>query len=215
MQFKDYTIELYMNALSSTNPTPGGGTSSALTAAMGLSFIAMVANISLTKNCFLPHKNELQTIADKALALRKDFFEFMDSDSKAYNNLIKTVNQKGSHKESEFKQLKQEKLLACIKEPFFMLKKIEEGLHLAETLSKNFYKPTASDLGIAARNLDNSAFGVYLTIHINKNHIISNEFISNIIHESDIILKNISELNSCVSKRITAIIGSGFVNEKD
>jgi formiminotetrahydrofolate cyclodeaminase len=157
MRLVDQTLESFSGALASASPTPGGGTCSALNALVGASFIAMVAGITVEKPDFTDAKPELRRIMDEAEKLRRLFLRLIDEDSAAYERFA-------SAKSGEEAAAA---LRACVRPPFELLEGAAAALRLAGRLSVRYYPPTASDVGIAALNLETACRGAYLTVSIN------------------------------------------------
>jgi formiminotetrahydrofolate cyclodeaminase len=200
MKFKDFTIDDYTKALASDFPTPGGGTTAALAAALGSSFIAMVAKITINKGEFPEQRNKLEKIITAAERLRLEFMQYMDNDTKAYNKILTLNNmfKEGKITETVFLSKKQEALKECIKQPFLILETCKKAISLAKVLSNNYYKATSSDLSLAAKLINTSSFGVYNTILSNKNRILDVRYMSFFIHKSNIMYKSIETISLVV-----------------
>jgi methenyltetrahydrofolate cyclohydrolase len=84
---KDYnkhTLTEYIEALSSRNPVPGGGSVSSLNGALGAALIEMVANYSVGKTGSAVGERKIQSILKTAGELRVRFLELVDEDARAY-----------------------------------------------------------------------------------------------------------------------------------
>lgn len=90
MKFKNYSINQYINALSKKEPTPGGGSASALTAATAMGLILMVTEYSIgRKSNTMAVERRLATIKSKAKTLRDDLVRHIDLDAEAYTQVVK------------------------------------------------------------------------------------------------------------------------------
>jgi formiminotetrahydrofolate cyclodeaminase len=157
MKLTGLTLEKFGEMLASSSPTPGGGTCSALNALLGASFIAMTARISAGKEDFSGEEQTLVRIADEAEKLRSVFLRLVDEDSAAYERFAAAKT--GAEAEAA--------LRGCLKPPFELLEASARALKLERELLGRYYLPTASDLGIAALNLETASRGAYLTVNIN------------------------------------------------
>lgn len=88
INFKDKTLQEYLDRLSAREPVPGGGSAAALSGALGAGLIAMVARYSLgrkanTKNV----ERRLTKILEQSESLRHRFLELTSLDSAAYLQL--------------------------------------------------------------------------------------------------------------------------------
>src|ERR1700684_649054 len=85
INFKDKTLQEYLDQLSRREPVPGGGSAAALTAAMGGGLISMVTNYSIgrTSNSKTVEKR-LSQILVKSEPIRLRLLELTSLDSEAY-----------------------------------------------------------------------------------------------------------------------------------
>jgi formiminotetrahydrofolate cyclodeaminase len=178
MKLIEQTIIKYSELLASPHPTPGGGTSSSLSALLGSAFLTMIARISAGKKSSAAQKEELKKIEADAESLRLKFLALIDKDTESYNNIIAVRRFTKSIEGEKIKSA--EKLQAALKEavktPFELLQNSLAALFLASSLSNFYYTGIASDLGIAANCLLTAARGAHLTILININSINDDEF---------------------------------------
>jgi len=87
VKYINCAIKVYLNALSSRTPTPGGGSAAALFGATACALAEMVVNYSDNKN---------KTIKKAKAALKRQrslFMALMDEDAIAYKKLIKEKTQ--------------------------------------------------------------------------------------------------------------------------
>jgi len=98
-KYKNYTLHRYLQAVSEKKPTPGGGSVAALTGALGVSLIMMVANYSKGKNGSKGADRKIESIFLRAEKIKKSLLECVDLDAEAY---MKVVNaSKKSQKEKK------------------------------------------------------------------------------------------------------------------
>jgi formiminotetrahydrofolate cyclodeaminase len=92
----------YLEALASAEPTPGGGSASALVGATGAALIAMAARITLQSKRFVGVHIEAERIAAEADELRAAFARSGETDEAAYAALAAAYRMpKGSEAERE------------------------------------------------------------------------------------------------------------------
>jgi methenyltetrahydrofolate cyclohydrolase len=85
INFKDNTLQEYLDQLSRREPVPGGGSAAALTAAMGLALISMVTNYSIgRKSNTSAVDKRLARILAKSEPIRLRLLELTSLDSEAY-----------------------------------------------------------------------------------------------------------------------------------
>jgi formiminotetrahydrofolate cyclodeaminase len=190
----EQNLEGFSLLIASGSPVPGGGSGAALTAALGASFIVMVARITAEKHDFAvcgreqgcgrlcEHGcgQELGRVAEKADELRRLFLRLVDEDAAAYGRFAAARKTPAASAA--------EALRGCVEPPLELLKGAYSGLLLAQELAASYYPPTASDIGIAALNLETAARGAYLTVHINLKHIKDSAFVVETAKKSRAIL---------------------------
>ena len=87
MKYIDSSLKKYLDELASDSPTPGGGGTSALVAALGIALVAMVARIALKRLDPARRKSLSRTI--KVLEhLKCDTEQIIDLDPKVYQEVM-------------------------------------------------------------------------------------------------------------------------------
>jgi len=119
INFKDNTLQEYLDQLSRREPVPGGGSAAALTGAMALALISMVTNYSIgRKSNTKAIDQRLNKILSQSEPMRLRLLELTSLDSEAYlkvtaaRNLDKAAQKKAS---KEAKAVPQEICKLCYK----------------------------------------------------------------------------------------------------
>ena len=81
------TLHRYLDDLASAQPTPGGGSTAALSGAMGAALASMVCRITLGKESYADVKQEIEELLRKTEYLRSRFQQLMQEDIEAYGHL--------------------------------------------------------------------------------------------------------------------------------
>ena len=81
-------MEAYIEALASTEPTPGGGSAAAVVGAMGAALLVMVGRITLGSARLVAVHPAAQRVVDNADALRLDFLDARVRDEIAYRAVV-------------------------------------------------------------------------------------------------------------------------------
>lgn len=87
MKYIDSSLKKYLDELASDSPTPGGGGTSALVAALGIALVAMVARIGSRKLEGKP-RADAERIIGTLEKLRHDTEEVIDLDPKVYQEVM-------------------------------------------------------------------------------------------------------------------------------
>jgi formiminotetrahydrofolate cyclodeaminase len=164
MKLIEQTIGVYSDLLASDFPTPGGGSTAALNGMLGCSFIIKIARITLKKAGAAGDTALLRRIAAQAESRRQELLALIDEDTAAYNGIMAALSRpKGDSLRGALK--------IAVETPLRILQASLAALDAARSLSENYYAGTASDLALAALNLEAAARGAYLTVRINLNHL--------------------------------------------
>jgi len=97
----ELTIKEFLEKTASDSPTPGGGSVSALCAALAASLTEMVANLTIEKKGCDGVKDEMKAVAQDALRLKSDLVTAIDNDSKAYNDVMAAIKLPGNSETEE------------------------------------------------------------------------------------------------------------------
>lgn len=169
----DMTIKNYIDVLSSKSPMPGGGTTSALTAVMGVSLYLMVINLSINNDKYIDYRTNLVIYRDELEVFKKQLLSLIDEDVNAYDNIISVYEMASNTEEEKIikNQKKQEALVLCAEPP---IKVIQVSLACMDYASKLFGKTTKSaesDLIVGTINLKSAINSSYQNVLINVKYI--------------------------------------------
>jgi formiminotetrahydrofolate cyclodeaminase len=178
MMLVEHSVEDFSFMLASDSPVPGGGSGAAVSAALGASFIVMVARITRDKPEFAESGPNLDRIAVEADGLRRLFLTLVDRDAAAYARFAAVAGTPDA----------EAALRDCVAPPLEMLDSAAQALRLARELSEAYYPPTASDIGIAALSLETAARGAYLTVHTNLKHLKDGVFVREMSEKSRLLI---------------------------
>ena len=128
------TLQDFLNDLGAKKSAPGGGSAAALSGALGISLLQMVANFSAGGS------PQIREILQKATQIKKELIKFIDEDTKAVSIFFKKNSPPLKRKKA--KQMMQ-------KIPVAIYQNCEKGLKLIPYLIKKGNKNLISDLRIA------------------------------------------------------------------
>ena len=83
----EQTLQHYLDDLASAQPTPGGGSASALSGAMGAALASMVCRLTLGKSDYAGAQAEIGGILEQTEQLRARFQQLLEEDIAAYGRL--------------------------------------------------------------------------------------------------------------------------------
>jgi formiminotetrahydrofolate cyclodeaminase len=84
----DLSLKQLLDAFSSSDPTPGGGSASALAGAVGSALLAMVAGLPKTRDGSDEDRAALAPAREALLALRDELAALVDRDTAAYDEVV-------------------------------------------------------------------------------------------------------------------------------
>jgi len=84
----ELTLDGYLEALASAQPTPGGGSAAAVTGALGAALVAMVARLTANNPKFAARAATATALADRADALREALERARAEDESAFARVI-------------------------------------------------------------------------------------------------------------------------------
>ena len=85
--YLDQPLQVYLDDLASSQPTPGGGSAAALSGAMGAALASMVAQLTLGKANYADVQQEIEELLQSTEKLRARFQQLLQEDVDAYKRL--------------------------------------------------------------------------------------------------------------------------------
>lgn len=173
MKLVKYNLEQFIESVDSIQPTPGGGSVSALVGALGTALVRMVGHLTVGKKRFLNAPEEEQQlfikIIDELTNTKEELTLLVDEDTNAYNELVEAYKLPKST-EAEIK-LRNEKIAEgttkSINVPYKIALLSFNVLEKIQIILKNGNPNTISDLGVAALALSTSIQGAAMNVLIN------------------------------------------------
>ena len=159
-KLKDHTVEKYLCLLSDKTPTPGGGSASALTAAVGAALITMAANYSIGKSGSKVVDRRLRKIVEQSVKIRDRLIELIDLDAEAYQNVV------AARRADE--KIKKAALRQAAKVPAEVAKLCYKAVSLAPYLVEKGNVNLISDVQIAIEMLFSSYKSAMINVEINR-----------------------------------------------
>ena len=93
MDLRTAPLERVLDAFASSEPLPGGGSAAALTGALGVSLLLMVAGMAKTRTGAPEETADLAAAAARLGPIREELTALIDADSSAYLNVIAAYRQ--------------------------------------------------------------------------------------------------------------------------
>lgn len=180
----------FVNELSSSSMAPGGGSVSALSAALSAGLSSMSANLTYGKKGFKRSEKLMTEISTRAQALKDRALILIDEDTEAFNLYIASIR---LPKRTETEVLARSSAMETAAKqmtsvPLETLTLASEAAVLAETALKRGNPSIISDAGTALAQAEASALGAYLNVMINLPSIRDSEFKARAAAEADVLI---------------------------
>jgi len=196
VNLSEYSLKNFLSLLASKEPTPGGGSASALTGAVGVALCSMVVSLSLGKEKFKKEEALLKEILRASQKLQESMVLLMDKDAEAFNKVSEvlkmpkeTDEQREERREAIEKALKDATLV-----PFSIMEDAVAGLYLHEKAFGNTTTVAISDIGVGVLCLKTALQGAWLNVRINLNSIRDTTFVEEFEKKSGALLEEGSVL---------------------
>jgi len=173
MRFAEKTVGQLLEALSSAEPTPGGGTASAIAGAMGASLLVMVAGLAKSRNNTDEEKAALGDARDVLVPLTADLTRLADADSAAFTAVMAAYRLPKVSDEDKAARSRaiQDALRGATTVPLDTLRACADALAQAQAVAQHGNRSAASDAGVAIGLLQAAAAGADANVRINLESI--------------------------------------------
>ena len=167
--FFEMSVAKLLDELSSSNPTPGGGTASAIAGAIGISVLVMVTNLSKSKNNTDAEKAALAEARDKLMPLTTHLGKLADADAQAFDRVMAAYRlPKTSDEEKTTRtQAIQSALQGATTVPLDTLRVCAEALRHARVVTEHGNASAASDASVGVGLLRAAAAGAHANVQTN------------------------------------------------
>jgi formiminotetrahydrofolate cyclodeaminase len=169
MLLADTPVRDLLDAFSSSNPTPGGGSAAALASAVGASLLMMIAGLPKTRGGTVDDRAALASAAAALAGIRQQLTAAIDADTAAYDQVVAAYKlPKGSAEEQAARTSAiQSALRAATDVPLDVVRLSAAALAQGTTVAAHGHRAAASDVGVAVALLRAGLRGAQLNIEIN------------------------------------------------
>jgi len=180
MKLVEQKICDFVDVLASDAPAPGGGSTAALSAAMGIALTQMVAALTVGKPKYAEHDELAQQILHDAQVFRLKLTDAVDKDTEAFNGVsaVFAMPKATDCEKAARKDAMQEALKQATAVPFEVMELALEALELTARAVGKSNTNAVSDLGVASLSLLAGIKGAWLNVLINVAGITDEEFVA-------------------------------------
>lgn len=159
----------FLDKLASSAPEPGGGSASALAAAVGAALVSMVASLTVGKEKYADVQDQIARLLDDSEKVRSRLQELVQEDTEVYGVLAAAF--KMPRETEEDKQKRNEAVQSACKEatmvPYAIAEQCLEVAKLSEVAADIGNVNAVSDAGVAALLAEACAQCAALNVKIN------------------------------------------------
>lgn len=176
-----------LEAFSSPDPTPGGGSASALAAAVGAALLAMVAGLPKTKQGTDEDRAALAPAREALLGLRDELAGLVDRDTQAYDRVVAAYRlPKGTDEEKAARSAAiQRALTQAIDTPLAVMRACEASVRHGEAVARHGNRSASSDVEVGLELLGAGLRGAGLNVAINLGRVKDETYLTGVTREAE------------------------------
>jgi formiminotetrahydrofolate cyclodeaminase len=169
----------FVQILASKQPTPGGGSATAMCGALGMALSNMVGNLTLGKNKYAAHEDEIKQLLRQGETITAELLTLIDKDAAVFKPLAHAYGlSKDNPKQIEFrKQAIENAAIDACSVPLVIMQKAYDGLLIHQRMSKIGTVIALSDIGCGTAFLKATLTAARFNVLINLKSITNESFI--------------------------------------
>ena len=163
------SVNDFLDEIASSSPAPGGGSVSALAAALGAALTSMVCRLTIGKKKYAGVQREMEEVLKQSEELRVQIKATIDEDTAAYNKVMSAYGLPKDTEEQKSKRTAeiQEAIKTATHVPLKLMSLCVEALELVKIIAEQGNQSAISDAGVAALMLHAGCEGAALNVNIN------------------------------------------------
>jgi formiminotetrahydrofolate cyclodeaminase len=149
-QYSNLSLAQLLDAFSSNQPVPGGGSAAALAGAVGASLLIMVAGLPKTRHGTDEERSALTAAATRLRPLRDELASLIDRDSEAYTSVINAYRLPRSTdaEQAARRDAIDEAMRAATEAPLATIRACERAMREAEVIASSGAASASSGAGM-------------------------------------------------------------------
>ena len=180
------SVSRLLAAFRSSDPTPGGGSASALAGAVGASLLAMVAGLAKPRTASDDELARLEAAGARCAELALRLETMIDQDTAAYDLVVDAYRlPKSTDDEKAVRRARIQKALeAATEAPLDVMRLCAEGLTLAPAVGRLGNQNASSDVIVAVGMLRTGLSGARENVEINLESLKDADYVARVRNES-------------------------------
>lgn len=196
MSYSQSTIKDFMRQLSSSSPTPGGGSASAIAGSIAAALITMDCNLTLGKESYKRVEKQVMEIRKRSSSISSVLLRCADRDARSFEAVMKAISMPRS---TELQKLKRfEKVQASLKKatevPLEIMIQCAELGAMAKYMAENGNKNSRSDALVGGILAEAAMKGAYENLEINLESIKDESFVEEMNRKAHTLMKPPAQL---------------------
>lgn len=165
----DKSVAQILDAFASSDPTPGGGSASALAGAVGVSLLLMVARMPKSRTGEQAERASLDAAAEALVPLVGELRDLIDRDTAAYDEVVaayrlpKTTDEEKAARKAAI----QRGMRSAVEAPLAVIRACRRALEQATVVEAHGNPNAASDVAVARGLLMAGLNGARANVDIN------------------------------------------------
>lgn len=182
MNLTERSVHGFLEALRSPNPTPGGGSASALAGAAGASLLAMVAGLPKSRAATVEDLERLKAAGKRCTTLAVDLEALVQRDSEAYDMVLAAFRRpKGTEDEKNARSAAiQSAFRAAITAPLEVMRGCAAAAEQAVVVATLGLASAASDVRVGIELLGAALRGAKLNVETNLGSVKDEVYLANV-----------------------------------
>ena len=211
--FASSTLGDFLARLASAEPTPGGGSASAVAGSMAAALVSMVASLSAGRPKYAPYTSTLERAGAVGDDTRRRLLELADKDSRAYDGFAAAMKlpRQTPSEIAERQAAIQAAARAATEVPMAIVQVCRTVAAELESLAGRSNTNASSDLLVGALLTDAAARGAAANVFINLPSVGDPEFEDHALREVTTALALIEDL----AAQVRLVVGSGELREPE
>jgi len=191
----------FLHKTASGTPVPGGGSVSALSAALGAGLTEMVANLTIAKKGYEAVENQMTEIAETARKLREKLVTEVDKDANAYQDVLAAFKlpKTTEDEKTQRAQAIQDAMKNAARVPLGVANNALQVMDLAEKVIRNGNRNAASDGAVGTMMARTAVLGALFNVKINLASVKDQAFVEEM-------MQAVNQLESRVHEREAEIL---------
>lgn len=204
----DLSVKGFINETAADSPAPGGGSVSALCAALGVSLGAMVANLSADKRGWESKTEFFSNWAEKAQKIKEELMYLIDEDTNAFNGIMSALQMpKTTPEEKNARAVAIESASIYATEiPLKTMQVAYSSIDMLEAMIVNGNPNSITDAGVGLLCIKTAVRGAYFNVLVNAKGLNTKEKAIAMANEAKALLKdNHAKIDAILQKVEEAI----------